>query len=57
MSTAKQPGPTSNLKIGDTVLLYYNADNIFSTHKEGESGYILGDLSGYVVSSYIASLQ
>ncbi len=48
MSKAKQPGPTSNLKIGDTVLLYYNADNIFSTHKEGESGYILGDLSGYV---------
>ena len=37
-----------NLKIGDTVLLFYNVDKSFSTDSggAGESGYILADLSG-----------
>ena len=35
-----------NLKIGDTLLLFYNADKRFSTDSGGKSGYILADLSG-----------
>ena len=47
MSRHKQPSDQAdNLKIGDTVLLFYNADRRFSTDSGGESGYVLPDLSG-----------
>ena len=46
MARHKRSIETSNLKIGDTVLLFYNADHILSTDSEGESGYVLADLSG-----------
>ncbi len=47
MAELKKPGQqVGNLKIGDTVLLFYNADKRFSTDSGRESGYILADLSG-----------
>ncbi len=42
----KSSQQADNLKIGDTVLLFYNADKRFSTDSGRESGYILADLSG-----------
>lgn len=35
-----------NLKIGDVVLLYYNADKRFATDSGEKNGFILADLSG-----------
>ena len=39
---------SGNLKIGDVVLLYYNADKRFTADSGEKSGFILADLSGYV---------
>lgn len=39
-------GAADNLKIGDVVLLYYNADKRFATDSGDQSGFILADLSG-----------
>ena len=35
-----------NLKIGDVVMLYYNADKRFTADSGEKSGFILADLSG-----------
>ena len=37
---------SGNLKIGDVVLLYYNADKRFVTSSGEKSGFILADVSG-----------
>lgn len=47
MAHLKGPANAGNLKIGDVVLLYYNADNLLPGSAE-KSGFILADLSGYV---------
>ena len=47
MAVARRSTP-DNLKIGDTVLLFYTANEESVTDSGHESGYILADLSGYV---------
>ena len=37
---------SGNLKIGDVVLLYYNADKRFAASSGEKSGFILADVSG-----------
>ena len=37
---------SGNLKIGDVVLLYYNADKRFEASSGEKSGFILADISG-----------
>ena len=37
-----------NLKIGDVVLLFYNADKRFASDSGEKSGFILADISGYI---------
>ena len=39
-----------NLKIGDIVLLFHNAEVMFESDIGGKSGFVLADLSGYVNS-------
>ena len=40
------PEHAGNLKVGDVVLLFYNADKRLVTDSAEESGFILADLSG-----------
>ena len=37
---------SGNLKIGDVVLLYYNADKRFVASSGEKSGFIMADVSG-----------
>ena len=48
MSTQKTLNYSGSLKIGDTVLLFYNADKDNEATTGSKSGYISADLSGYV---------
>lgn len=45
----QEMAPSGSLKIGDVILLHYNADGRFPTEK---SGYIMADLSGWYVHSW-----
>ena len=46
MALSRSHNPTDNLKIGDVVLLFYNADKRLVTHSGEKSGFIQADLSG-----------
>ena len=48
MSLRKSSKQLENLKIGDIVLLFYNADKRFVAESGAKSGFILADLSGLV---------
>lgn len=50
MATVKRPKEQSLLRIGDTVMLYYNADKR-SKEEAAISGYIISDLSVLVLLS------
>jgi len=46
MTLHRGQGRADNLKIGDVVLLFYNADKKFVFDSGNKSGFILADLSG-----------
>ena len=43
---AKKRAESSNLNIGDVVLLFYNAENKQPVDGKRKSGFIIADLSG-----------
>ena len=53
MSAQKTLNYSGSLRIGDTVLLFYNADKDNEATAESKSGYISADLSGYVHNYFL----